>query len=167
LGKSTMSEAALLTLLGLVDMSFLPSLTVALSAVPTPTWSGGGPGGCTAFLAAVLRVPAVGTGGADKARALARVWRTCPLSNRGLIRMEDDDDDDDKLVVGIDPVSVRSFLVTSWEAVSRAFVRGKNRGGVRFQSASAARAACGRPGVRGVGPGGGSNRPPTRRPLLA
>ena len=44
------------------------------------------------------------------ARALARVRRTCPFSNLGLIRTGDDGGD---FIVGIEPVSVRSFLVTS------------------------------------------------------
>lgn len=66
------------------------------------------------------------------------------------------------VAASIGPASVRIFLVTSREASSRGSrVRGKKSGGVRFHSASAARAAWRRPGVCGVG-GSCCLRPPGR-----
>lgn len=146
LGKSVMSEAAFF---GGWGRFARPS--IAVGVLPCAAWSGGGPGGCTSLFDAVK----AGSVGKGTDRALASVWRTCPPWNCGLIRTpedEDEDDSDDVDATGIGPDSVRRRLVTSWDASSRdSSGRGKNRGGLRFHPASAARAACRRPGVRGVG----------------
>ena len=104
LGKSVMSEVAFFGGWGLFAR---PSIAVGL--LLCATWSGGGPGGCTSC--DVVEVGFVGNG---TDRALARVWRTWPFWNCGLIRTpEDEDDSDDVDATAIGPDSVRSRLVTS------------------------------------------------------
>ena len=72
LGKSVVSEDAFFGGWGRFARS---SVTVGL--LLCAAWSGGGPGGCTSLFAGVE----VGSVGIGTDRALARVWRTCPLWN--------------------------------------------------------------------------------------